>query len=104
MIAGRPARFLTLREILSAPGAGAPTRTICVPISAAHSSAHVVVDHERSGRRYTAVDPADAGLVLFARRDGAEHEDPLVRGEPLTGSDGWYMPARAALAVMVPWD
>jgi hypothetical protein len=43
------------------------------------------------------------GVALFARREGAAHEELLVGAESATGASGWYMLARATLAAMVPW-
>jgi hypothetical protein len=41
------------------------------------------------------------GVALFARREGAEHEEVLVHAG--SGADRWSTLARAALATMVPW-
>jgi hypothetical protein len=46
--------------------------------------------------------PGGGGVALFARREGAEHEELLARAE--SGANAWYMLGRAAIAAMVPWD
>jgi hypothetical protein len=46
--------------------------------------------------------PGGGGVALFARREGDEHEELLVRAES-AAVDMWYTLGRAALAAMVPW-